>query len=85
MIALAWPPLPVILGCMSEMTRVLKAMQKGDAQAANQLLVLVHGELRKLAAQKMANEKAGHTLQPTALVHEAYLRCHTDRRARWTA
>jgi len=64
----------VILGCMSEVTRKLTAIQQGDPHASNQFLPLVYAELRKLAAQKMASEKAGQTLQPTALVHEAYLR-----------
>jgi RNA polymerase sigma factor (TIGR02999 family) len=59
---------------MNDVTRVLDAMRKGDAQAANQLLPLVYDELRKLAAQKLAHEAPGQTLQPTALVHEAYLR-----------
>jgi RNA polymerase sigma factor (TIGR02999 family) len=59
---------------MSEVTRVLAAIQQGDPQAAGQLLPLVYDELRKLAAHKMSQEAPGHTLQPTALVHEAYLR-----------
>ncbi|HLN27875.1 MAG TPA: ECF-type sigma factor [Gemmataceae bacterium] len=59
---------------MSEVTRVLNAIAQGDPRVANQLLPLVYCELRKLAAQRMASEKAGQTLQPTALVHEAYLR-----------
>jgi RNA polymerase sigma factor (TIGR02999 family) len=59
---------------MSEVTRILSALEQGDPQAANQLLPLVYDELRKLAAQKLAQEKPGQTLQPTALVHEAYLR-----------
>ena len=59
---------------MSEITRVLNRVQQGDANAADELLPLVYQELRKLAAQKMANEAVGHTLQPTALVHEAWLR-----------
>jgi RNA polymerase sigma factor (TIGR02999 family) len=59
---------------MSDVTQLLNAIEKGDAQAAGQLLPLVYQELRRLAAQKLAREKAGHTLQPTALVHEAYLR-----------
>src|SRR5437660_7174594 len=69
---------------MSEVTRVLSAIEQGDPQAAEQLLPLVYDELRKLAAQKLAEEKAGQTLQPTALVHEAYLRLvDTDRAQRW--
>jgi RNA polymerase sigma factor (TIGR02999 family) len=59
---------------MSEVTRVLSAIEKGDPHAAEQLLPLVYEELRKLAAQKMAQEAPGQTLQATALVHEAYLR-----------
>jgi RNA polymerase sigma factor (TIGR02999 family) len=59
---------------MSEVTRILSAIEDGDVHAAEQLLPLVYDELRKLAAQKMAQEAPGHTLQATALVHEAYLR-----------
>jgi RNA polymerase sigma factor (TIGR02999 family) len=59
---------------MSDVTRILSAIAQGDPQAAEQLLPLVYDELRKLAAQKMAQEAPGQTLQPTALVHEAYLR-----------
>jgi RNA polymerase sigma factor (TIGR02999 family) len=59
---------------MSEVTRILEAIQHGDAKAADELLPLVYEELRRLAAHKMAGEAPGHTLQPTALVHEAYLR-----------
>ena len=59
---------------MSDVTHLLAAIDRGDPQAAEQLLPLVYDELRKLAAQKLAREKPGQTLQPTALVHEAYLR-----------
>jgi RNA polymerase sigma factor (TIGR02999 family) len=59
---------------MSEVTRILSAIDGGDPQAAGQLLPLVYEELRKLAAGYMANEAPGHTLDATALVHEAYLR-----------
>src|SRR5438067_725964 len=59
---------------MSEVTRILSAIEQGDPHAAGQLLPLVYAELRKLAAQKLAHEKPGQTLQATALVHEAYLR-----------
>jgi RNA polymerase sigma factor (TIGR02999 family) len=59
---------------MNEVTRVLSAIDQGDPHAAEQLLPLVYDELRKLAAQKLAQEKPGQTLQATALVHEAYLR-----------
>jgi RNA polymerase sigma factor (TIGR02999 family) len=59
---------------MNEVTRILNAIAAGDSVAADQLLPLVYGELRRLAAQKMSQEAPGQTLQPTALVHEAYLR-----------
>jgi RNA polymerase sigma factor (TIGR02999 family) len=59
---------------MSDITRVLCAIESGDAKAAEELLPLVYEELRTMAARKMANERAGQTLQPTALVHEAWLR-----------
>src|SRR5215472_4234245 len=59
---------------MSEVTQILHAIAEGDPDAASQLLPLVYDELRKLAAQKLARETPGQTLQPTALVHEAYLR-----------
>jgi RNA polymerase sigma factor (TIGR02999 family) len=59
---------------MSELTAILAAVEKGDLRSAERLLPLVYDELRNLAAQKLANEKPGQTLQATALVHEAYLR-----------
>lgn len=59
---------------MHEVTRILSAIEEGEARAAEQLLPLVYNELRRLAAEKMAHEKPGQTLQATALVHEAYLR-----------
>src|SRR5579872_6030698 len=59
---------------MADVTQVLNAIDAGDPQASEQLLPLVYDELRRLAAQKMAQEKPGQTLQATALVHEAYLR-----------
>jgi RNA polymerase sigma factor (TIGR02999 family) len=59
---------------MSEVTRILSAIEDGDPHAAEQLLPLVYDELRKLAAQKLAQEKPGQTLQATALVHDAYIR-----------
>jgi RNA polymerase sigma factor (TIGR02999 family) len=59
---------------MSNVTRMLLAIDEGDPRAAEQLLPVVYGELRRLAAAKMANESPGQTLQATALVHEAYLR-----------
>jgi RNA polymerase sigma factor (TIGR02999 family) len=58
---------------MSDLTRILTAIEHGDAQATEELLPVVYHELRRLAAHKMSNEPAGHTLQPTALVHEAWL------------
>jgi len=68
---------------VQEITLVLDRIQKGDPQAADQLLTLVYGELRKLAAAKMAREAAGQTLQPTALVHEAWLRLGGDQQPNW--
>jgi RNA polymerase sigma factor (TIGR02999 family) len=59
---------------MSEVTRILSALEQGDPHAAGRLLPLVYDELRRLAAQRLAQETPGQTLQPTALVHEAYLR-----------
>ncbi len=59
---------------MSEFTQILERVERGDPKATAELLPIVYEELRRLAAQKMANEAAGHTLQPTALVHEAWMR-----------
>src|SRR5262245_16323580 len=59
---------------MADVTRILSAIEQGDAHAAEQLLPLVYDELRKLAARKLAQEKPGQTLQATALVHDAYIR-----------
>ncbi len=59
---------------MSDVTRILESIQQGDPKAAEELLPVVYEELRRLAAAKMASQPAGHTLQPTALVHEAWLR-----------
>jgi RNA polymerase sigma factor (TIGR02999 family) len=67
-------PINLKISSVSDVTRILHAARSGDPTAANQLLPLVYEELRKLAAARMANESAGHTLQPTALVHEAWLR-----------
>src|SRR5712672_86064 len=64
---------------MNDITRILSAIEQGDAHAAEQLLPLVYAELRKLAAQKLAGEKPGQTLDATALVHEAYLRLVGDQ------
>jgi RNA polymerase sigma factor (TIGR02999 family) len=68
----------VILTRMSEVTRILQAIGGGDRRASDQLLPLVYEELRRLAAQRLEQEKSGQTLQPTALVHEAYLRLVGD-------
>lgn len=57
---------------MNDVTRILDRVQQGDARAAEELLPLVYEELRRIAAAKMAHEQAGHTPQPTALVHEAW-------------
>src|SRR5262245_4693087 len=59
---------------MNDVTRILSVIEQGDPRAAEQLLPLVYDELRKLAVQKLAQEKPGQTLQATALVHEAYIR-----------
>src|SRR6266540_1218050 len=64
----------VTLGDMSDVTRLIDAAGAGDPRAAADLLPLVYDELRKLATARLADEKPGQTLQPTALVHEAYLR-----------
>ena len=64
---------------MSDVTRILSAIEQGDPSAAEQLLPLVYDELRQLAAAKLAQEKAGQTLEATALVHEAYLRLVGDQ------
>src|SRR3954451_16567066 len=70
---------PAMLKLMSEVTRLLEAIQRGESRATDELLPLVYDELRRLAAQRMTHEKSGQTLQPTALVHEAYLRLvHVD-------
>jgi RNA polymerase sigma factor (TIGR02999 family) len=66
---------------MNEVTRILSAIEDGDPHAAERLLPLVYDELRKLAAQRLAREKPGQTLQATALVHEAYLRLVDSERA----
>ena len=71
---------------MSDVTQILSAIEQGDPHAAEQLLSLVYDELRKLAAQKLAFEKPGQTLQATALVHEAYLRLvDTEKAQRWNS
>lgn len=69
---------------MHEVTRILSALDNGEAGAAARLLPLVYDELRKLAAQRLGREQPGQTLQPTALVHEAYLRLvGAEREQRW--
>jgi RNA polymerase sigma factor (TIGR02999 family) len=68
---------------VSDLTVMLQQIEQGDAQAANRLLPLVYDELRRLAAQKMAHEHPGQTLQATALVHEAWLRLGGDQQPAW--
>src|SRR5712664_2610547 len=71
---------------MSDVTHLLSAIEQGDPHAASQLLPLVYDELRKLAAQKMAQEAPGQTLQATGLVHEAYLRLvDVEREPHWNS
>ncbi|APW64288.1 ECF-type sigma factor [Paludisphaera borealis] len=68
---------------MNDVTRILSAIEQGDSEAAERLLPLVYDELRKLAAQRLAHEKPGQTLQATALVHEAYLRLVGEQGSYW--
>src|SRR2546430_4666785 len=68
---------------MSDVTLLLQRVSGGDREAAEELLSLVYKELRRIAAQKMAGESSGHTLQPTALVHEAWLRLGGDEQPPW--
>jgi len=70
---------------VTDVTRILNAIEQGDAKAADQLLPLVYEKLRLLAAQKMAQEKPGQTLQATALVHEAYVRLVEVGSADWNS
>ncbi len=71
---------------MTDVTRILSAIEQGDPQASHQLLPLVYEELRKLAAQRMVSEAPGQTLEPTALVHEAYLRLvNVDGAQHWNS
>lgn len=70
---------------MTDVTRILNAIEQGDAGATEKLLPLVYEELRRLAAQKMAQEKPGQTLQATALVHEAYLRLVGSEAQNWSS
>jgi RNA polymerase sigma factor (TIGR02999 family) len=72
-----------LTGRISEVTQILDKIEQGDPQAAGELLPLVYAELRKLAAAKMAQEAAGHTLQATALVHEAWLRLVDNDQAKF--
>jgi DNA-directed RNA polymerase specialized sigma24 family protein len=69
---------------MSDVTRILESLAKGDPTAADELLPLVYQELRKLAAYRMAGQAPGHTLQATALVHEAWLRLAGDEPGRFS-
>jgi RNA polymerase sigma factor (TIGR02999 family) len=68
---------------MSDFTRILNAIEQGDAKAADELLPVVYEELRRLAAKKMSQEKPGQTLQATALVHEAYIRLVDNEAQKW--
>jgi len=70
---------------MSDVTRILNAIERGDAGATDELLPLVYGELRLLAAQKLSHEPGGQTLQATALVHEAYIRLVGDESHSWNS
>ena len=77
---------PVAGAAVSEVTRILSAIEEGDPQAAEQLLPLVYDELRRLAAAQMAREKPGQTLQATALVHEVYIRLvDVDKAQHWNS
>src|SRR5262245_4879199 len=79
-------PLPRRGQRMHDVTTILSEIEQGDPSAAERLLPLVYDELRKLAAQKLAQEKSGQTLQPTALVHEAYLRLvHSEQAQHWNS
>src|SRR5262245_30488523 len=83
-----WPATfaAVMLDLMSDVTHILSAIEQGDPSAAERLLPLVYDELRQLAAQRLAVEGPGHTLQPTALVHEAYLRLvNVEQAQRWNS
>lgn len=68
---------------MSDVTRILDSIERGEAAAIDELLPVVYSELKRIAASKMAAEAQGHTLQPTALVHEAWLRLVGSNEARW--
>ena len=77
------PPLLPYSGRVSEVTRILHALEQRGAKSTDELLPLVYDELRRLAAHKMASEPAGHTLQPTALVHEAWLKLVDSPNQSW--
>jgi DNA-directed RNA polymerase specialized sigma24 family protein len=66
-----------------DVTRMMAAAERGDREAAERLLPVVYDELRRLAARKLAGERPGHTLEATALVHEAYLKLVGDQNVRW--
>ena len=68
---------------MSDVTRILTVIEQGDARASEELLPLVYNELRRMAAHKMAGERPGQTLQPTALVHEAWLKLVDSPNQSW--
>jgi RNA polymerase sigma factor (TIGR02999 family) len=68
---------------VNDVTQILKAAQEGDPAAANRLMTVVYDELRRVAAQKMAAESPGHTLQPTALVHEAWIKLGGNEQPAW--
>jgi RNA polymerase sigma factor (TIGR02999 family) len=70
---------------MTDVTRILNAIEQGDAKAVDELLPLVYEELRRLAAYKMSKESPGHTLQATALVHEAYIRLVEAKDQNWNS
>ena len=74
---------PVTIPTVNDVTRILNAIEQGDAKAAGELLPLVYEELRRIAAHKMAGESPGHTLQATALVHEAWLRLVGSNEQSW--
>src|ERR1043165_1170764 len=72
-----------MLGRVGEITLILQRLGEGDPRAADELMPLVYGELRQLAAAKLGRESAAHTLQPTALVHEAWLKLGGDAQPEW--
>jgi RNA polymerase sigma factor (TIGR02999 family) len=76
-------PSRVVISAVHDVTVLLQAVQTGESGAANRLMDAVYGELRALAASRLAGERAEHTLQPTALVHEAWLRLGGDKQTPW--